>query len=94
MIPLFEFVLIRVPSWLICSRPHPPIQPIFPEVDQLSTVHLTNVQLLCALCDLCGHKLFAQNKPNSQNQEITATSFTVKDYRRKPPLPDSKKQTQ
>jgi len=40
------------------------------------------------------HQSIAQNKPNFQNHETTATSFAATDYRRKPPLPDSKKQTQ
>jgi hypothetical protein len=35
-----------------------------------------------------------QNKPNFLKDKSNATSFTTKDYRRKPPLPDSKKQTQ
>ena len=28
--PLFQFVVIRVPSWLICSQPYPPILPLLP----------------------------------------------------------------
>ena len=40
------------------------------------------------------HASIMQNKPNSQNPKTNATSFTTKIYRRKPPLPHSKKQTQ
>ena len=38
--------------------------------------------------------LFMQNKPNSLKTKTNATSYTTKDYRRHPPLPHPKKQTQ
>jgi len=63
--------------------PKPPKQPVLPQFHSL-----------CVLCDLCGYKSIMQNKPNFQNPETNATSFTAKDYRRKPLLLDSKKQTQ
>ena len=47
--------------------PTPPILSILP------TSHL-----LCALSHLCGDRPFVQNKPNSQNKEITTTSYLTK----------------
>jgi hypothetical protein len=35
-----------------------------------------------------------QNKPNSRSDKSNATSFAAKGYKEKPPLGDSKKQTQ
>ena len=45
------------------------------------------------LC-LSGHESIMQNKPNSPNNKTTATLFAAKVYEIKPPLGDSKKQTQ
>jgi len=58
----------------------------------LSSVFCPDPPILPSLPGI--HDSIMQNKPNLQNPKTNATSFTAKDYRRKPPLPDSKKQTQ
>ena len=67
------------------SLPKSPIQPILPNINRFSAAYLTNAPLLCVLpgpqgCELCGHKLFAQNKPKSQNRKTIATSCSPKTY--------------
>jgi len=43
---------------------------------------------------LRGHQSILQNKANFRNDKTNATSCAAKDYENKPPLGDSKKQTQ
>ena len=65
-----QFVLIRVPSWLISShRPEMPNLPILPSwpLVLLPLVHSALLPFV-PLC-LCGYKSIMQNKPNSQNQQ-------------------------
>ena len=85
--PLSEFVLIRANWWLIHSQwsepREPPIHPSLPRIHRSSVVHLTNVQLLCVLCDLCGLKPFLQNKANVKMGNINISTPRTKAYANK-----------
>ncbi len=48
-----------------------------------SVVHLTNVPLLCVLCDLCGLKPFLQNKANVTMGNINISTARTKAYANK-----------
>ena len=85
--PLSEFVLIRANWWLIHSQwsepPEPPIHPSLPRIHRSSVVHLTNVQLLCVLCDPCGLKPLLQNKANVKMGNINTSAARIKAYANK-----------
>ena len=90
-----QFVLIRVPSWLISShRPEMPNLPILPSwpLVLLPLVHSALLPFV-PLC-LCGYKSIMQNKPNFQNKKNAATSYAAQIYTYIPLHSAPKKQTQ
>ena len=63
-------------------------------MDYFSVFSVSSVTISFVPSWLRANQSIMQNKPNSPNPKTNATSFTAKDYRRKLPLPHSKKQTQ
>ena len=82
-IPAHRKSLFWILSPVSCLLPYPPIDPSLPRIHRSSVVHLTNVQLLCVLCDLCGLKPFLQNKPNVKMGKMTISIATIKAYANK-----------
>ena len=80
---------IKDPDLSIRHPPHPPSYPSYhPSIPLYPRAYEALPLYPCA------YEALTQNKPNSLNPKTTTTSVTTNNYKQKPPLGDSKKQTQ
>ena len=71
---------------------HPPHRPSYPSYHPSIPLYPRAYEALPLYP--CAYEALTQNKPNSLYPKTTTTSVTTNNYKQKPPLGDSKKQTQ
>jgi len=69
-------------------------EPPFLSMDYFSVFSAFSVAISFVPLCLSGHESIMQNKPNFRKAKTNATLFAANGYETKPPLGDSKKQTQ